>query len=230
MIMDDLVQIDGVSKAYHVGSFDVWALRDVDLTIREGDFVALTGPSGSGKSTLLHLMGGLHQPTCGRVLLGGEDISRLPRAELARLRGLKVGFVFQQFHLLPRASAAANVALPLTYAGYPRHERRARALMCLARVGLTPRAQHRPGQLSGGECQRVAIARALACDPPLLLADEPTGSLDSKTGQEILATFRSLVDEGRTVVVVTHEPYVAGFAERQIRLLDGRLEDTNGPC
>ncbi len=222
------MRIDGVSKAYHVGTVDVWALREVDLTIPDGGFVALTGPSGSGKSTLLHLMGGLHRPTYGRVLLQAQDISRLPRAELARLRGRKVGFVFQQFHLLPRASAIANVELPLMYAGYPRQARRARALACLERVGLAPRAQHRPGQMSGGECQRVAIARALACDPPLLLADEPTGSLDTKTGREILAAFRSLVNEGRTVVVVTHEPYVAGFTERQVRLLDGRLENGNG--
>ncbi len=222
------MRAEKATKAYRLGEVEVWALRGVDLGVRPGDFLALTGPSGSGKSTLLHLMGGLHRPTSGRVLLEGQDISRFPRAELARLRGRKVGFVFQQFHLLPRSSAVANVALPLMYAGHPRQVRRQRALACLERVGLGPRADHRPGQLSGGECQRVAIARALACDPPLVLADEPTGSLDTKTGKEILQTFRGLVDEGRTVVVVTHEPYVAAFTQRQVRLLDGRLEDGDG--
>ncbi len=226
--MDALVQLEEVSKAYRLGELDVWALRGVDLAIEQGDFVALTGPSGSGKSTLLHLMGGLHRPTAGRVLLEGQVISRLSSAELARLRGRKVGFVFQQFYLLPRASATANVELPLMYAGVQRQARRERALVCLERVGLAARAQHRPGQLSGGECQRVAIARALACAPPLLLADEPTGSLDTNTGRGILRIFRSLVGEGRTVVVVTHEPYVAGFTDRQVRLLDGRLEDGDG--
>lgn len=226
--MEDLVRVEGVTKAYRLGEIDVWALRGVDLAIHQGEFVALTGPSGSGKSTLLHLMGGLHRPTAGRVLLEGKDISCLSRGELARLRGRKVGFVFQQFHFLPRASALANVELPLMYAGIPRKTRRQRALACLDRVGLALRARHRPGQLSGGECQRVAIARALACDPPLLLADEPTGSLDTRTGREILGIFRVLVAGGKTVVVVTHEPYVASFAAQQVRLLDGRLEDGDG--
>lgn len=226
--MEDLVRAEKATKAYRLGEVEVWALRGVDLGVRPGDFLALTGPSGSGKSTLLHLMGGLHRPTSGRVLLEGQDISRFPRAELARLRGRKVGFVFQQFHLLPRSSAVANVELPLMYAGQPRQVRRQRALACLERVGLAPRGHHRPSQLSGGECQRVAIARALACDPPLVLADEPTGSLDTRTGREILDIFQDLVHEGRTVVVVTHEPYVAGFTQRQVRLLDGRLENGDG--
>jgi len=222
------VRAEKATKAYRLGEVEVWALRGVDLGVRLGDFLALTGPSGSGKSTLLHLMGGLHRPTSGRVLLEGQDISRFPRAELARLRGRKVGFVFQQFHLLPRSSAVANVELPLMYAGQPRQVRRQRALACLERVGLAPRGHHRPSQLSGGECQRVAIARALACDPPLVLADEPTGSLDTRTGREILDIFQDLVREGRTVVVVTHEPYVASFTQRQVRLLDGRLENGDG--
>jgi len=222
------VRAEKATKAYRLGEVEVWALRGVDLSVRLGDFLALTGPSGSGKSTLLHLMGGLHRPTSGRVLLEGQDISRFPRADLARLRGRKVGFVFQQFHLLPRSSAVANVELPLMYAGQPRQVRRQRALACLERVGLAPRGHHRPSQLSGGECQRVAIARALACDPPLVLADEPTGSLDTRTGREILDIFQDLVREGRTVVVVTHEPYVASFTQRQVRLLDGRLENGDG--
>lgn len=226
--MEDLVRAEQVTKAYRLGEMDVWALRGVDLSVRPGDFLALTGPSGSGKSTLLHLMGGLHRPTSGRVLLEGQDISGLPRAELARIRGRKVGFVFQQFHLLPRSSAVANVELPLVYAGRPAQLRRERALTCLERVGLAPRGHHRPSQLSGGECQRVAIARALACDPLLVLADEPTGSLDTKTGREVLEIFGGLVDEGRTVVVVTHEPYVASFTRQQVRLLDGRMENSDG--
>ncbi len=223
--MKGLVALERVKKAYPLGEREVWALRGVDLVIEEGEFVAITGPSGSGKSTLMHLMGGLHRLTEGRVHLGGEDLSALSRDALAQIRNRKVGFMFQQFHLLPRTSALGNVELPLIYAGIGRKERRKQALECLRKVGLADRARHRPTQLSGGECQRVAIARALVNEPVLLLADEPTGSLDTQSGQEILKIFSALHAGGRTVVLVTHEPYVAAFAERQIRLRDGMIEE-----
>lgn len=223
--MKGLVVLEGAKKAYRLGEAELWALRGVDLVIEEGEFVAITGHSGSGKSTLMHLMGGLHRPTEGRVYLEREELSVLSRDDLARVRNRKVGFVFQQFYLLSRTTALENVELPLIYAGIGRRERRSRAMACLERVGLSDRAHHRPTQLSGGECQRVAIARALVNKPVLLLADEPTGSLDTQIGREILEIFSGLHQEGRTVVLVTHEPYVAAFAERQIRLCDGRIEE-----
>lgn len=220
-----LVALEDVKKTYQVGETKVCALRGVDLTIEEGEFLALTGASGSGKSTLLHLIGGLHQPTEGQVFLEGEDLSALSRDALARVRNRKMGFVFQQFHLLPRATALTNVELPLLYSGLRRRLRKKRAMACLQEVGLARWARHRPTQLSGGECQRVAIARALANEPRMLLADEPTGSLDTQTGKEILEIFSSLHAEGRTVVLVTHEPYVAAFADRLIQLRDGQIEE-----
>ena len=223
--MKGLVVLEGAKKAYRLGEAELWALRGVDLAIEEGEFVAITGHSGSGKSTLMHLMGGLHRPTEGRVYLEREELSVLSRDDLARVRNRKVGFVFQQFYLLSRTTALENVELPLIYAGIGRRERRSRAMACLERVGLSDRAHHRPTQLSGGECQRVAIARALVNKPVLLLADEPTGSLDTQIGREILEIFSGLHQEGRTVVLVTHEPYVAAFAERQVRLRDGRIEE-----
>lgn len=226
--MKEMVLLMGVKKAYRLGEVEVWALRGVDLSVLEGEFLGITGPSGSGKSTLLHLMGGLHRPTQGQVFLDGEELSTLSREELARVRNRKVGFVFQQFHLLPRASALANVELPLVYAGMGRRERRARAMECLEQVGLADRAHHLPSQLSGGERQRVAIARALSANPALLLADEPTGNLDTQIGGEILEIFAHLHREGRTVVLVTHETYVAAYAARQVRLRDGVLEEDHG--
>ena len=223
--MKGVVVLEGAKKAYRLGEAELWALRGVDLAIEEGEFVAITGHSGSGKSTLLHLIGALHQPTQGRVFVDGEELSVLSRDDLARVRNRKVGFVFQQFYLLSRTTALGNVELPLIYAGIGRRERHALAMACLERVGLSDRAHHRPTQLSGGECQRVAIARALVNKPVLLLADEPTGSLDTQIGREILEIFMALHQEERTVVLVTHEPYVAAFAERQIKLRDGRIEE-----
>lgn len=220
-----LLFLDGVKRAYRLGEAEIWALRGVTFSLAEGEFTAVTGPSGSGKSTLLHIMGCLDRPTGGRVFLEGEDISRLHSDALARIRRRKVGFVFQQFYLLHYATALANVELPLIYAGMRGQARRARALGCLEAVGLSHRAQHRPTQLSGGECQRVAIARALANDPKLLLADEPTGNLDTKTGQEILDVFGALHASGRTLVVVTHAPEVAARAKRLVRLRDGMVEE-----
>lgn len=224
-----MVELKKVTKDYPMGGGVYRALRGVDLSIDEGEYLAITGPSGSGKSTLLHLIGALHKPTSGQVLLEGVDLGRLSPEELARLRNAKIGFVFQQFHLLPRLSALENVELPMTYAGVRPKVRRQRAQAALARVGLLEFAHHRPNQLSGGQCQRVAIARALVNSPMLVLADEPTGNLDTKTGNEIVKLFSSLHLEGRTLVIVTHEPEIAARAPRVVRLRDGLVEeDTHG--
>ncbi|HAF71295.1 TPA: macrolide ABC transporter ATP-binding protein [Candidatus Acetothermia bacterium] len=224
-----MVELRKVTKDYPMGGGVYRALRGVDLAIAEGEYVAITGPSGSGKSTLLHLIGALHKPTSGQVLLEGIDLGRLSPEELARLRNAKIGFVFQQFHLLPRLTALENVELPMAYAGLRPKLRRERAQAALARVGLLEFAHHRPNQLSGGQCQRVAIARALVNEPALILADEPTGNLDTKTGDEIVELFSSLHREGRTLVVVTHEPEIAARAPRVVKLRDGRIEeDTHG--
>lgn len=224
-----MVEFKRVTKDYPMGGGVYRALRGVDLAIDEGEYVAVTGPSGSGKSTLLHLIGALHKPTSGQVLLEGIDLGRLSPEELARLRNAKIGFVFQQFHLLPRLSALENVELPMAYAGVRPKLRRERARAVLARVGLLEFAHHRPNQLSGGQCQRVAIARALVNEPALILADEPTGNLDTKTGEEIVELFSSLHREGRTLVIVTHEPEIAAQAPRVVKLRDGRIEeDTHG--
>jgi putative ABC transport system ATP-binding protein len=213
-----------IHKTYDAGGAAVRALRGVSLTVEAGEFVALVGPSGSGKSTLMHLIGLLDHPTAGTYRFEGEDVSQLSRAALAALRSRKIGFVFQGFHLLPRQTAWENVTLPLLYAGAPARERKRRALALLERVGLADRAHHRPNQLSGGQQQRVAIARALANEPRLLLADEPTGNLDSATGAEILAEFRRLHrDTGQTIVLVTHDATVAGSAERVVTLRDGLI-------
>ncbi|MCR4391613.1 MAG: ABC transporter ATP-binding protein [Candidatus Acetothermia bacterium] len=223
-----LIVLEGVKKVYRLGETEVWALRGVDLVVREREFTAVIGPSGSGKSTLLHILGCLDRPTQGRVLVEGEEVSSLSRNELARVRSRNVGFVFQRFYLLPYATALENVELPLVYAGVKRRERRVRALECLQAVGLAHRARHRPTQLSGGEHQRVAIARALVNEPKVLLADEPTGNLDTKTGHDVLKVFSSLNADGRTVVVVTHAPEVAAYAKRQIRMRDGEIEEDTG--
>lgn len=224
-----MIILKNVTKDYPMGEVVFRALRGIDLEIAAREFVAITGPSGSGKSTLLHLIGALHRPTSGQVLLEGEDLGALSRDRLAQIRNKKIGFIFQQFHLLPRTSALQNVELPMKYAGVPAKERRARALACLERVGLLDRARHEPTQLSGGESQRVAIARALVNNPPLLLGDEPTGNLDTKTAEEIIEIFAALHKEGRTVLLVTHEREIASRAERRIALRDGRIvEDSHG--
>ena len=213
-----------VSKAYRLGGSSVEVLADVSLRVRAGEVVALRGPSGSGKSTLLNILGCLDRPTSGRYLLGGRDVSALTRADQAWVRLHFIGFVFQSFNLVARSSALENVGLPLQYAGMPRKQRDERARQLLEQVGLGNRADHLPAQLSGGQCQRVALARALACAPRLLLADEPTGALDSRSGHEVLQLLLSLQRrQGLTVVLVTHDPSVAAVADRQVHLLDGRI-------
>jgi len=223
--MNIVVELRKVVKDYRLGQTFFRALRGVDLVVKDGEFLAITGPSGSGKSTLLHLMGALHWPTEGQVLFEGMDLTSLSPDELARLCNTKIGFVFQQFYLLPRITALENVALPLAYARVRPAERRERALAALARVGLLEFAQHRPNQLSGGQQQRVALARALVHNPKLLLADEPTGNLDTQAGREVLELFHSLHKEGRTVVIVTHEPEIASSAERIVVLRDGLIQE-----
>jgi putative ABC transport system ATP-binding protein len=223
--MSDLViHVEGLSREYQMGTERVLALRGLTLTIRRNEYVAIMGPSGSGKSTLMNLVGCLDTPTGGGYWLNGQEVSRLSDDALARVRNKEIGFVFQTFNLLPRASALHNVELPLVYAGVPARERRARAERALVRVGLGERMQHRPNELSGGQRQRVAIARALVNDPSLLLADEPTGNLDSTTSDEIMRVFGELHSQGQTIVVVTHEPSIAEHAERVVILRDGQLD------
>ncbi|WP_269779293.1 ABC transporter ATP-binding protein [Propioniciclava soli] len=215
----------GVRKTYATGAVAVEALRGVDLTVDEGDFVAIVGPSGSGKSTLMHIIGCLDVPTQGRYALGGEDVSSMTEAQLADVRNRRIGFVFQQFNLLPSMTAERNVALPLMYAGVPRAERAQRAREALERVGLGDRTHHRPGELSGGQQQRVSVARALVTNPTLILADEPTGNLDSRSTTDVLGLFHALHDAGRTIVLITHEAEVAAEARRVVRITDGLLTE-----
>nr|WP_202890177.1 ABC transporter ATP-binding protein [Actinopolymorpha rutila] len=214
-----------VGKTYRRGAFEVEALCGVTLDIPAGDYVAIMGPSGSGKSTLMHILGCLDVPTRGSYLLAGQDVSRMGETELADVRNRRIGFVFQQFNLLPSLPAWRNVELPLVYAGVGRAERRERAMRALGRVGLADRVDHRPGELSGGQQQRVAIARALVGDPALILADEPTGNLDSHSSAEVLALLGELHASGRTIILITHEPDVAKAADRILRIRDGVLTD-----
>ncbi|MEK6709417.1 MAG: ABC transporter ATP-binding protein [Nitrospinota bacterium] len=221
--MAALIETRRLTKDYALGSYTVHALREVSAQIHAGEFAAVMGPSGSGKSTFMNLLGCLDSPTSGEYLLEGRDISSRSPDELAAIRNLKLGFVFQSFNLLPRTSALENVALPLIYAGAGRKERLKQAWGKLEAVSLSDRADHHPSQLSGGQQQRVAIARALVNEPVLLLADEPTGNLDSRTSVELMALFQALNDQGLTVVVVTHEPDIARFAKRIVTFRDGRI-------
>ena len=220
-----IIRLDGVHKVYDSGANAVYALRGIDLAIDSGDYIAIMGPSGSGKSTLMHILGCLDVPSQGEYYLGGIPVSGMSSRALARIRNREIGFVFQSFNLLPRASIVRNVELPLLYAGIGRKERRTRALEALARVGLAYRSRSLPAHLSGGQRQRVAIARALVNAPSVVLADEPTGNLDTRTGQEILGVFDALHSEGHTVILVTHDPQIAAHARRVVRIVDGLVED-----
>jgi len=228
MAPSPLIRTEGLSKIYRLGAEEVHALREVTVEIARGEFVAVTGPSGSGKSTFMNLLGCLDSPSAGSYFLDGGDVSHLSSDELAEIRNRKIGFVFQTFNLLPRTSALENVELPLRYAGLPRAERHRRAREMLEAVGLGDRAGHFPSQLSGGQQQRVAIARALANRPVLILADEPTGALDSQTSIEIIGLLQRLNAQGITVVLVTHEPDIAAYAGRALRFRDGRLVSEPG--
>ncbi len=218
-----MIHLKNVHKTYPMGETRVQALRGLDLTIKPGEFVAIMGPSGSGKSTLMHLLGCLDLPSEGLVQLDGNDVTKLDEDRLAQIRGKKVGFVFQTFNLIPTLTAQENVELPLFFQGVPRRERSARAVELLQKVGLGDRVHHKPSQLSGGERQRVAIARALANDPEIILADEPTGNLDSESGEVILKLLEQLNREGKTIILVTHNPEAAAYAHRIVRIKDGRL-------
>ena len=226
---DTIISLRGVTKVYDAGENAVHALRGVDLDVRRGEYLAIMGPSGSGKSTFMNLLGCLDVPTAGDYWLAGREVSRLSSRELADVRNREIGFVFQSFNLLPRATLLRNVELPMLYGGVPRVERRDRAMAALDRVGLAGRVKAVPTQLSGGQRQRVAIARALVNSPSMILADEPTGNLDSKTGKEILELFAELHAQGHTVVLVTHDPSVGARARRVIRIVDGLVAaDMNG--
>jgi len=223
MAATPLLFLDQITKTYRMGDVEVRALRGVSLSVEEREFVAIMGSSGSGKSTLMNIIGCLDRPSSGRYLLAGEEVSRLDRSALAERRNRTLGFVFQSFNLLPRTSALENVELPLLYAGVGTRERHTRARAALARVGIADRAGHHPNQMSGGQQQRVAIARALVGNPKLILADEPTGNLDSATSNEVMALFQELRDAGITIVLVTHEPDVASFASRVVVMKDGLM-------
>jgi putative ABC transport system ATP-binding protein len=224
-----VIRLTQVTKVYDSGDTAVHALRGVSLEIEGGDSIAIIGPSGSGKSTLMHILGCLDTPSAGEYELAGTPVSRLSGRDLARVRNQRIGFVFQAYNLLPRASILRNVELPLMYAGVARGERRERALEALRRVGLAERAKHFPSQMSGGQRQRVAIARALVNRPSILLADEPTGNLDTQTGREIMALFNELGQQGHTVILVTHDMSVAAHARRIVRIVDGLIADGPEP-
>jgi putative ABC transport system ATP-binding protein len=219
-----LIQLDDIHKSYFMGKQPLPVLIGVSLNIFRNEYVALMGPSGSGKSTLMNILGCLDTPTSGTYILNGQDVSKMTDDSLADVRNIEIGFVFQQFNLLPRLTAAENVALPLVYAGVPRKQRIERAMAVLEKVSLQDRSTHKPNELSGGQCQRVAIARALINNPSLILADEPTGNLDSKTSVEIMDIFTAIQAAGNTVVLVTHEEDIANYAHRIVRLRDGVIE------
>ncbi len=223
-VPEPVLSLRGIKKVYSLGESDFWALKGVSFDVYEGEMVALRGPSGSGKSTLMNIIGILDKPSEGHYLLRGEDVSDLSENERAEIRNFYIGFVFQAFHLLPRLKVLENVEVPLTYAGYAPQVRRDRAMAMLEKVGLADKYRNLPSQLSGGQKQRVAVARALAMSPALILADEPTGNLDTKTGDGIMALFKELNSEGSTIMIVTHEPEIAQQTKRDIMLRDGLLE------
>lgn len=219
-----IIEMKSITKTYIVGLEEVHALRGIDLIVRKNEYIAVMGPSGSGKSTLMNIIGCLDTPTTGIYYFNGVDVSNMEDDELARVRNKEIGFVFQTFNLLPRSDALHNVELPLIYAGSPVQERREKAIKALEAVGLLERMHHKPNELSGGQRQRVAIARALVNNPSIILADEPTGNLDSKTGEEIMQLFEMLHKQGNTIILVTHEEYIAEHAKRIIRIRDGLIE------
>ncbi len=220
----NVIETHDIARMYRMGTEEIHALRSVSIQIVRGEYVAFMGPSGSGKSTLMNIVGCLDTPSGGQYILNGQDVSRMSDNALAEVRNKEIGFVFQTFNLLPRASSLDNVALPLIYAGYGKRERDERAMQALQSVGLGDRATHRPNELSGGQRQRVAIARALVNDPSIILADEPTGNLDSKTSHEIMDLFEALYAKGNTIIMVTHEEDIARYAHRIVRLRDGLVE------
>ena len=220
----NIIQLENVHKNYVMGEATIHAVEDASICIEKGEFVAVIGPSGSGKSTLMHLLGALDLASSGSIFLDGHDIEKLSDSELAVIRGRKIGFVFQSFNLIPTLTALENVMLPMIFQNVPLKDRKERSGNLLKEVGLGHRLSHLPNQLSGGERQRVAIARALANDPEIILADEPTGNLDTKTGQEIVSLLDSLNKKGKTIIMVTHEPEIAAYAKRTIRIKDGRIE------
>jgi putative ABC transport system ATP-binding protein len=219
-----IIKLEDIQKSYFMGSQAIPVLKGITLDIRQNEYVALMGPSGSGKSTLMNILGCLDSPTGGRYVLNGKDVSKMPDDDLATVRNTEIGFVFQQFNLLPRLTAAENVALPLVYAGINKKDRIERAMEALKKVGLADRSHHKSNELSGGQIQRVAIARAVVNNPSLLLADEPTGNLDSKTSVEVMEIFAQIQSSGNTVVLVTHEEDIAAYAHRVVRLRDGLIE------
>ena len=222
--MDSIIHLENIIKTYFMGSNSLTVLKGISLDIYRNEYVALMGPSGSGKSTLMNIIGCLDTPSSGTYILNGSDVSKMSDDDLAEVRNKEIGFVFQQFNLLPRLTAAENVALPLVYAGVSRKERTDRAMEALNKVGLSDRSHHKPNEMSGGQIQRVAIARALVNNPSILLADEPTGNLDSKTSVEVMEIFGKIQAAGNTVVLVTHEEDIAGYAKRVVRLRDGVIE------
>lgn len=222
-----LIKITNIKRDFALGNEIVYVLKGIDLEIKKGEYVALMGPSGSGKSTLMNLLGCLDTPTSGSYILNGKDVSQMQDDELAEIRNKEIGFIFQTFNLLPRTTALDNVALPMIYAGHSKSERNARATEVLKQVNLSDRMDHQPNQLSGGQRQRVAIARALVNKPSIILADEPTGNLDSKTSEEIMALLEEIHQNGNTIIVVTHEEDIAAHAKRIIRMRDGMIESDN---
>lgn len=227
MMEKEIIRVEGLEKIYHVGEQEVRALDGLDLTIKKGEYVAIMGPSGSGKSTLMNILGCLDTPSAGKYILNGEDVTLLD-GELAQIRNKEIGFVFQSFNLLPRYTALENVELPMMYAGISKDERRKRGIQALGEVGLQERMDHLPNQLSGGQRQRVALARAMVNKPSIILADEPTGNLDSRTSYEIMELFGRVHRDGNTVIVVTHEDDIAAYAQRVITLKDGKIYSDTG--